>query len=315
MASRQREELAARVTLLYYEYQKNQNEIANELGISRSYVSQLLTFAKESGMVKITINIDSGYVKEAEFNKQFPNLKHTYIMQSESEEYTTFNIGPFAAPHVSRLINSASAIGINLGRAVQSVIDCLDESDFKSNSNKTVAQLMGGFSDGQSDAMMPGELVTRISKKIGSNCLYLNYPVIIDNTELKSDLMKEKSLASIASFWKTLDLAIMGIGVVDDRSRIFSRLPKELKKELLEENVCSELTVNYFNENGLYKPVLINNKISIPYEDLLKINNKVVIGHGYYKAKAILAGLRSGMINYLFTDSITVDEIERLMSI
>ena len=41
--NRQKQEMIARASVLYYEYQKSQNTIARELGISRSYVSQLLT--------------------------------------------------------------------------------------------------------------------------------------------------------------------------------------------------------------------------------------------------------------------------------
>ncbi len=314
MASKQRDELAARTALLYYEYQKGQNEIAIELGISRSYVSQLLTYARESGVVKINISVGAEYLKETEFAARFPGLRHAYILQSESADYTSANIGRFAAPHISRLINAADSIGINLGRAVQSVIECLDEADFPVSSSKTVAQIMGGFSNGKSDTMMPGELVTRIAKKIGANSLYLNCPVIIENPGLKPELMQENSIASVISFWKKIDLAIMGIGVTDERSRIFAKLTPEMRKQLEKSKACCELTVNFFDGQGVYKPLLLENKISIPYEDLCAIKTKTVIGHGKHKARAIIAGLRAGMINVLITDSLTVAEMESVLA-
>ncbi len=314
MATKQRDELAARTALLYYEYQKGQNEIALELGISRSYVSQLLTYARESGVVKISISIDAEYKKETEFAARFPGLRHAYIMQSESAEYTSANIGRFAAPHVSRLINAADSIGINLGLAVQSVIECLDESDFAALRTRTVSQLMGGFSNGHNEKLMPGELVARLSQKIGAQSLYLNCPVIVDNPRLKQVLMQEKSIASIFEFWKTLDLAIMGIGVLDENSRIYSKLSEEMRQTLAANQACCEITANFYNEQGMYLPILLDNKISIPNEDLLAVKTKAVIGHGTQKAKAILSGLRAGMINVLVTDSLTTAAIESLMS-
>jgi len=314
MASKQRDDLAARTALLYYEYQKGQNEIAQELGISRSYVSQLLTYARESGVVKINISVGAEFTKETEFAARFPGLRHVYILQSESADYTSENIGRFAAPHISRLINAADSIGINLGSAVQSVIEYLDEAEFPASRSKTVVQIMGGFSDGKNDAVMPGDLVTRIAKKIGANSRYLHCPVFINNPGLKTELMQENSIASVVSSWKTLDLAIMGIGVTDARSRVFAKLTPEMRKELETAGACCELTVNFFGEDGSYKPLFLDNKISIPYEDLHAIKTKTVIGHGKHKARAIVAGIRAGMINVLITDSLTIDEMETLLA-
>jgi len=314
VASKQREELAARTALLYYEYQKGQNEIALELGISRSYVSQLLTFARESGIVKINISVGAEYLKETEFASRFPGLRHAYIMQSQSEDYTQANIGRFAAPHVSRLINGAEFIGVNLGRAVQSVIESLDESDFPAPSTKTVAQIMGGFNNGKHNTIMPGELVTMIAKKTGAKSLYLNCPAIIENPSLKMEFMQENSIASVISFWSKIDLAIMGVGVTDERSRVFTMMSSKMRKSLEKSKACCELTVNFFDEQGNYKPVLLDNKCSIPYEELSAVKTKVVIGHGAFKARAILAGLRAEMINILITDSITVSEIESILA-
>ena len=82
----QKKELATRVSLLYYEENLSQNEVASKLGISRSYVSQLLAYARLNNIVKIVVNVDSLYPhairKEIEFSKHFPNVKQ-------------FSLGPF----------------------------------------------------------------------------------------------------------------------------------------------------------------------------------------------------------------------------
>jgi deoxyribonucleoside regulator len=313
MSIRQRDELASRAALLYYEYQKSQNEVAAELGISRSYVSQLLSWARETGMVKISIEVAAGYAREADFTSKFPRLRHAYILPSASEEYTSAYIGQFAAPHVGRLIGKADTIGINLGYAVQSVIRCLDEADFAFDRPKTAVQIMGGVGNGGYDAMMPGELVSRLAKAIGAQCLYLNCPAIVEDAGLKQALMQEGSIASVVRTWKKLDLVIMGIGGIDDRSRIYPMLSEEMRGTIAASRACCDVTVNFFNENGVYLPILLDNKISIPYEDLRAVKMKIVIGHGKHKARAILSGLRAGMIDVLITDSITVEEMDLIM--
>ena len=313
MANKQKDELASRTALLYYECQKSQLDIANELGISRSYVSQLLTYAREAGIVRISLNVDESYIHEIAFAEKFPGLQHVFILPSPSTEYTMANIGTFAAPHITRLLNESDTIGINLGYAVQSVIENLDESNFSSKKPKTIVQLMGGFLKGQNSMMMPGELVMRLSKMIGAECLYLNCPAVIDNASLKKDLLLENSISAVVKRWKDVNLAIMGIGVVNEQSRIHSMLSAEMKKKVQDSAACCEITLNYFDSNGRYLPILLENKISIPYEILKSIKIKAVIGHGEHKAKAILSALKAQMIDILITDSITISTIGTLI--
>jgi glutamine phosphoribosylpyrophosphate amidotransferase len=56
-----KKELATRVSILYYEEKFSQNEVASKLGISRSYVSQLLTYARLNNIVKIVVNVEPLY--------------------------------------------------------------------------------------------------------------------------------------------------------------------------------------------------------------------------------------------------------------
>ncbi len=78
--------------------------------------------------------------------------------------------------------------------------------------------------------------------------------------------------------------------------------------------MCSEITVNFFDEEGQYHPLLDDHKISIPYEELRAVKTKVVIGHGANKARAILAGLKAEMIDVLLTDYLTVAQIDALLA-
>ena len=52
----QRREYLARVASLYYDQNKTQQEIADEIGITRSAVSRLLTDAREKGIVEIIVH-------------------------------------------------------------------------------------------------------------------------------------------------------------------------------------------------------------------------------------------------------------------
>lgn len=308
----QKHDLAARTAIRYYEYQQSQSEIANALGISRSYVSQLLTFARETGIVKISVNVKSDYRREVAFLKHY-TCKHVYIMNSDSESFTLSNIGRFAAPHITRLINNATTIGINLGESVQKAVSELDINDLVDSFNKVVVQMMGGYNSSyNSQAYLPNELVNMLSQLMNCRCMYLNCPTIMTNKELRDMMLEEQSIKEVIDRWKWIDLAIMGIGVANEASKTFTLLPDEMKERIRESKACCDININYFNESGDYLRLLDDKKISVPYEILRNVKNKVVIGYGANKARAIMAALRAKMIDVLITDSITADAIEKL---
>jgi len=63
--------MAIRVSILYYELEKTQNEIARELGISRAYVSQHLQYEKQSGEVEINVRVDEFNMRMIKMGVEF----------------------------------------------------------------------------------------------------------------------------------------------------------------------------------------------------------------------------------------------------
>jgi deoxyribonucleoside regulator len=313
-----RREMIERVSILYYEKNKNQNEIAKEMCISRSYVSQMLNYAKSSGIVRIIINIDEYNLrmirKEFEFKAKFPKLKQLFIMYSDSDDFTADNIGRFASPYIIDMINEANVIGVNLGSAVEKTINCFETYDFANTSNKKVVQIMGGFNT--SSLVLgahPNELVSKLNTVLNCECYYLNCPAIIDQPYIREALLKENSIKSVMDMWNSIDLAIMGIGVADDRSKLFRLFNDKMKETIKDSKVVSELTINFLDSNGHYVPLLNEHRISIAYEQLKNIKRKVFISYGGYKKNAILAALKGEMVDVLITDSLTIQAIEECM--
>jgi deoxyribonucleoside regulator len=312
--NRQKQEMIARASVLYYEYQKSQNTIARELGISRSYVSQLLTQAKDEGLVKISVNVNNDFKREIAFTNRFPGLRFAYIMNSDSEAYTAGNIGRFAAPHITRLINNSAIIGINLGKAVQRVISHLDRDDFSGSSSRFVIQMMGGYNSNKTiNATLPNEVVFSLGRILNCKCLYLNCPAIFKDRHVRNLMLKEQAIKQVTEYWNKIDLAIMGIGAVNETSKVFPILSQEMKDNLHRSKACCDITINFFDRNGNYLEVLTDNKISIPLRQLKKIKTKVVICSGTHKARALIAGLRAEMIDVLIIDSIIADAVEKLL--
>jgi DNA-binding transcriptional regulator LsrR (DeoR family) len=315
MVDKKKREMAERASIMYYEKNYMQNEVAKELGVSRSLVSQLLAYARNNGIVDIKINIDEFNLrmirKEMELKSQFPHVSQFYIMSSESEDETKRNLGDFAAPYLAELINESEVIGVNLGASVEKAINSLSKYSFPNSENKNIVQIMGGFSK-DIERAHPIELVRKLSSIMDCGYYYLNCPAVIVQEKLRSALLKEDSIQSVIQMWDKIDLAIMGIGTVNGNSRLNSLLSEDMRDSLKESHACADVNINYFDQDGRYLPLYENNKISAGYNVLKRIKKKVAICHGLHKKEAILSALKAGVIDVLITDSITVNAIESI---
>lgn len=312
-----KKELATRVSILYYEEKFDQNEVASKLGISRSYVSQLLTYARLNDIVKIVVNVESLYPhsirKEIEFSKYFPKIKQFHFMKSESLEDTKKHIGKFAAPLLVNLIRKANIITVDPGTSVEKVIRELKPSSFSNCQEKKVIPLGGGI-DNVNVRLHSSDFVRRLGQVLNCEYYFLNSPILIENCSLRNALLKEKNAQEIINLWNNADLAILGMGNVSKGSTLFSSCSNSMIKEIKNSKAVGEIGINFFDKKGNYLPILEKYRVSIPLEKLKKIDIKVAIAFGEQKALALISILRANLIDILISDSITAFAMEKYLN-
>jgi DNA-binding transcriptional regulator LsrR (DeoR family) len=312
-----KKELATRVSILYYEEKFSQNEVASKLGISRSYVSQLLTYARLNSIVKIVVNVESLYPhsirKEIEFSKYFPSVKQFYFMKSESLEDTKKHIGKFAAPLLVKLIKKTNTIAVDPGTSVERVIRELKPSSFSNCQRKKIVPLSGGI-DNKNVRLHPTDFVRRLGQVLNCEYYFLNLPILIENCSSRNVLLKEKNAQEIINLWNNTDLAILGAGNISKDSTLFSSCSNSMIKEIKNSKAVGEIGVNFFDKKGNYLPLLEKYRVSIPFEKLKKIDTKVVVAFGEQKAQALISILRANLIGILISDSITAYAMEKYLN-
>jgi deoxyribonucleoside regulator len=306
-------EMAIRASILYYEFDKNQNEIARELGISRSYVSQLLQYAKQSGVVEIHVRVDEFNLRmikmEVELQRRYPDARQFFIMRSNSPQCTEEQIGKFAAPYILDLIRKANVIGIGVGTSIARVISGIEQESFSGTKKKILVQMLGGLTSDVTVSAHPNEIVQKMRSKLNCDSYSVNCPAVIENVRLRKALLEEPSIRRSTAFWNDIDLAIMGLGPANRRGTLFTMFSERMISEIESRKACGELNINFFDKNGGYIPLLEKNRVSIPYDIMAGIETKVVIGYGAHKVLPIIGALRGGLIDILFTDSLTAESI------
>ena len=111
-------ELLARVASLYYDHGKNQQEIAEEIGVTRSAVSRLLTEAHKRGIVEHIVHYPWRTTPELEnaLRSTF-GLKHVIVLtrQNKSYEEMLTGLGTLAAQYFSSTLPGLKRVGITWG--------------------------------------------------------------------------------------------------------------------------------------------------------------------------------------------------------
>ena len=311
-----KEELATKASILYYEENNNQNKIASKLGISRSYVSQLLSYARSHNIVTIIVNVNGFYShlikKEIEFSRYFPEVKKFCFMKSKSPEYTKKHIGKFATSFISELIKKSNVIALDPGTSVQKIIKEIRPNLFKNCQNKVILPSIGGI-DNENVKVCPNDLVRKLGQIVNCEYLFLNSPAVVVNYHLRDALLKEKNTQDVISYWDKIKLDIFGIGNVKEGSILFSLLNRDMIQEIKNSKAVGETQINFFDKEGNYLPLLEKYRIGLPLEKLRKVNMKVSIAFGKEKALAITSILKAKLIDVLISDSITVHAMEKYL--
>lgn len=305
--------LAQQCCLLYYAKRKGQQEIADMLGISRAYVSRLLSYALDEKLVEIEVKLsniglrDTG--REVELHSSFGKLKKVYILKSTSVEFSVANIGLFTVDCIGEYIHNAENIGLSLGLAVERTIEALGRDKPRHTKKKHLIQLMGNLGANGNAYAQPHDVLSSLSKKLSAEAHFLSAPIFVKDQGLRDQLLGEGGIADTCRRWESIDLALLGIedSVVD--SKLSPLIGDEGQSQIDQQHAVGNVAAVYFDKTGRHTPILDDKKIAISYEALMNIENKVIIGHGPSKVNALRAALQGGLIDVLVTDSLTCDAI------
>lgn len=317
MLDENRHELLARVASMYYEGEKSQNEIADELGLSRVKVYRLLKEAREEQVVKIVINwpIEQDHELEQQLTRTF-NLNTALVLKPNSPEDVSpiRRLGQMTARYLELILEDGMTLSVCLGRSTYEVIQAV-RPGFRAHVN--VVQAMGSIPFAIQD-MDSSALARQLAEKLGGQVLYLSSPLMANTPQEASVIRRQRLIEHTLNASRSADILLVGIGSLNpDISRYVQAqvIPADRLSALSDEGAVGDIGGQFFNLTGSIHPCLYNQcMIGLTLEEMKQIPNTIAVAMGWYKAKAILGGLRTGVIDVLCTDAPTAREVLRLES-
>ena len=301
-----KDRLCIDVAKLYYQSEFSQQQIAQQMGISRPSVSRLLQYAKEQGYVNIQIIDPVENMEDLE-----RQLAQKYGMQEVRIAYSTLNdpgeikkyIGSKAAEYLNEIVRDGDIIGVSWGTTMYNVACRLKARALK---GAQIVQLKGGVTDGKSTTYAD-EILEKFAKAFSTIARYLPLPVIFGTKEVKEMVDQDRHIKRILELGRQANIAVFTVGTVKEDALLF-RLGyiEAADKAKLQQIAVGDICSRFFDREGEICNAEIDDRtVGIKLAELRDKERSILVAGGERKVEAIRAALVGQYANVLITDQYT----------
>lgn len=316
MLDQETHELLARVAFMYYEQDMTQNEIADELGLSRVKVYRLLRDSRARNVVQISIDwpIKRDAFLEEALQRAF-GLTEARVLRTSVERPmpTLRQLGHLGARCLEEMLGEISTMALCLGRTTYEVIHAVRPN---LQANIQIVQAIGSM-PGPREEHDSSMLARQLAQKLGGQVLYLTSPLVADTAQAAQVIRSQRNVQHTLSMAGAADIALVGIGNLAHETSGFVRegfMTDEELDQLTADGAAGDIAWRIFQANGDLYPCDFNERvIGISLEELRQIPTTIAVAAGVQKATAISGALRTGAINILCTDDRTASAVLEMM--
>jgi DNA-binding transcriptional regulator LsrR (DeoR family) len=296
--------LMVRVSRLYYEQGRTQEEIARATGLSRPTVSRTLDRAKRAGIVQIRI-LDPAAGSQAlahELTSRF-KLREVVLADAAPDGETSprSRVGHKVGEYLRGLLRDGMTLGVTWGKTLQEMALALRPAHL---ADLTVVQMMGGLAVLE-DSMETTRLAQEVGRILGGRTVQLLAPAFVSDPRARRNILATPAVRQATDFLRRLDAAVVGIGAVSPHVSLVERgyLTAAEMVRYRRLGARGEMLLQFFDAGG--KPVdgLNERVIGMPLGQLRRVPLVVAgVSGPPDKSEAVLAALRGHFVHVLITD-------------
>jgi deoxyribonucleoside regulator len=303
--------LCARIARLYFHRDLTQEQIGDQLGLSRVKVNRMLRLAKQAGVVEVRIR---GVEEPTEA------LTDGLIAQWGLRDAVVVADGHGSDALASTLASGASAwlasrlaprlrVGFGLGRTISR----LPETFRVDRSVECVFTEIEGAAPDESAGFASYNVTSRMGAIAGARTEFISAPTFVSDPSLRDRLLQEPSIARALDRARQSDIVIQSVGTVSESAlmRIHDVLTDEDLDELRARGAVGDALGHYFDADGRHVPFWTDDMhVGLTLDDLTKVPLSALVAGGSEKLPAIAGALRGAFFNVLITD---IDTARALM--
>ncbi|WLS04828.1 sugar-binding transcriptional regulator [Shinella oryzae] len=318
------DDLMIRAAWYYYVGGLNQEMTANRLGLTRARVNKMLSEARESGLVSISIDHQRVGVLPIEdlLSRRFGldfcistpafGFNDASPADSDIRKQIAFRaVGVAAANHLKTLLaeNETITVGTGWGRTIEQMT--LHLAGVRAPHARFIS-VMGSLT--ANNAYNPFEVVHNLARRTGAQGFFLPVPFIADSVEDKRVLLSQRSVVKAMEIAETASVCIISAGELTEESLLRSQgmISKAELESLRAAGAVGDTNGIFFGKDGKQVDHDLNERtIALGFEQL-KMLPVILLIAGQEKAHAAKALLRSGIVNGLIIDGDAAEVVSAL---
>ncbi|MFW6234371.1 MAG: sugar-binding transcriptional regulator [Spirochaetota bacterium] len=302
---------ALEVAKLYYYHGLTTEKIAEERGVSRPKISRLLNFAREQGLVEITIHdTDRNVAPLSDAIIERFRLKAVHVVSVPEvlgELVWLERVTEFSANFLNTVLVAGMTVGCAWGTTISAVAERLIP---KAIPDLRLVQLNGSGNTHTYDNRYAAQILQTFAANFGARVYLFPVPTFFDFPETKTAMWRERSITRILEMQQNADVLLYSIGAVSGGvpSHVYSGeyLEEHDLGELRSSGAVGDLATVFYRADGSYKDIAINARSTGPPLELYqRVKRAVCIVSGRAKVEGLHAALHAGYLNELIIDEPT----------
>lgn len=301
------------IARMYYEQGMTQQEIADQLGLSRYKVLSMLRETREKGIVSIIVHDPDERCEEleSELMKQF-DLRAVRVVRSSKDnlDIVRADLARATLPVLSEYVKDGFRIGVGSGTTIAAVVKQI-ESEGIPFKKLSYYPLMGGLNHSQ-PVFQINDLCRRLAQATSGSAFALYAPGIVKDSLTCRTLLAEPSISQITDCWNDLDVTMIGIGtLVESLSEALRALFSDSDfRELDHHGAVGNICTRFYDTGGNACPMEIHQRmLNISFEQLRRVPVNIAVAGGIHKWRAIRSAMIGKIIDVLVTDEHTARAI------
>lgn len=304
------ENMIIKTAWLYYSDNMTQQQISDQLDISRMKVVRLLDKAKRQGIVQFKIRADS---------KKRINIERTLIKKYDLKDVFVI---PTSKNNINELIAKAAAQYIE-GNLTP---NCYINVGYGDTTSRTINNLIYSLDCYISLVSLSGGVSYYTSSiiagahKSGFNgftpSIYIvPSPLIASSSETAEAFLRESAVKEIMNLTGLANMSVVGIGAVSETATIFkdNKINSNDLMLLKMNGAVGDILCQFYDNQGKKITCDLHKRTIATQLDTLKnFKNVIGVAGGPSKVQAIHAALIGGYLDVLITDADTAESLIKL---
>ncbi|MFI5408178.1 sugar-binding transcriptional regulator [Kaistia sp. UC242_56] len=303
------DDLILEAAWLYYYEDRNQSEIAETLGVSRSSIVGYLQQARERGIVEVRLD-----PKSFARHRYARTLQERYgladVQIAPGDTFSLERAALLAARCLPDLLEPGDTLGVAWG---QTVFTLSEHVTRRAVPELTVVQMVGavnspyGF-DSESCA-------SRIAAAFGGRCVNLHVPAIVSSAAMAEALQRESVIAAQLCELDHINKALFAVGSCEIDSHIVTSGiagPEDLA-DYQARGAVGLICSRFIDKAGNHLPGRLDERmIGLTPDKIRGLSTGILVSSGAEKIVGMAAALQGGYATHLFTDLPTAAGIVEL---